>query len=1375
MISSPNNLTLEFPIQLDEFYLDLQEDGRKISILDKAKVQARPFPGLRPFKTSEFQLFKGRDGQAEELIKRLRKNHFLAVIGSSGTGKSSLVRAGLIPQLFGGYLPEAGNKWNIAVCRPGKDPVENLAIALSGIKDQTQDKAHIFENYQSIAPLLESSIYGILETDELLNSDRPADSRQNLLIIIDQFEELFRFDRKDLGKSNIENHFVNLLLKASRNSNSSVYVIITMRSEFLGDCVKFRGLPEAINEGQYLVPQLSRNQLKEVIEGPINLAGRKIAPGLVELLVNEIEESKLKENLDQLPILQHALMRTYQEAVSEGPDTVIEYRHYAKIGEMEKALANHAESKFSQLAEGNSDVYSKKQEIAKIIFQALTDATADQKGGRRPTELKNIYSIAASIRAGEKEVDEVVNHFRDVDTSFIMPPMNPELRNTGLYPDLMMDISHESLMRNWERLNKWLGEEVRLAKLYSTLNERRELHENDSSELVRGALLKELTDWRASYANNITWTKRYHHLPKQVRDISIHEDLYRRNLAFLELSEKTAVEARHAEQRKLKAEIESAQKEEFRRKVIWFFAASTVLSLSLGLWAFTERGNAKKSAAYAHAQAVLARQQESRALESEKVSLEQSRLARESEQDAMEQRDSVVLFATKIQALKVLAERSRQEALNQSKLANIQKEEALLQSHKRELQLVKSEVQKENFYSSNLLDPDFKEDIVHALFTTSLSTPDKIALEKYIDIDLLHDINDAVAARERILTEPIVGLRKAAEVWRHVKDSSSDHPQKEIIQNILLDIFRRNIFFTQEIKPGSSLPSRIAIAKNKSRFAIDNLNAITLGNYSNDSLKIDHRFTNRLFDDSVNNYYSRSVVVTLTFSDTNKILSLQNNGRIIEWADKVKTEIGSIPGVNNAILADFSPDANYVVVASKEENSMKVWNLPQGGNGLPVLSFNDTTAANRFIKQVRFSPNSRRVIKLYNNGRMEVWSVPDRKRLSQFDSYKYITAANFTPDGKYLVAAASTNSISLFDSSGRELNSTYLPSLIKGNSDYTFSVITDLALREGWKEMMISQQGGDVFVASRPDGDSLLQLTAAGTRPQYSINIKKLNGAVGGIRTAVFLNQSNMVTISGNGSLHYWDSKKKFESVNDAFASVAKLVAKNYSERLQDGEITFDDVKKDSNKNNIRNAALYYYGGIYNTDSLTQARNINQSLYLYEKLSESDQGTQKSDDLDKITRLLERSNNIERSDPKGNARSILRRLEKIVPIREEQRRTDSLNTVLARNLANNYNDLAYYNLFAADFENAILYAKKGLNVDSGHIIIYTNLALAYLLSGREQLAESIYRKYKDGEITSISKTFKAGFIEDFDDFTKAGIIKPNDKRVLRIRKMLAEE
>ena len=383
--------------------------------------------------------------------------------------------------------------------------------------------------------MLSNSIYGLLDVKELLDANTTANkaeqSPSNLLIIIDQFEELFRFNRKDLGKENIENQFVNLLLKSALDPGNAVYVIITMRSEFLGDCVKYRGLPEVINEGQYLVPQLKRNELKEVIEKPIHLAGKKIAPSLVELLVNEIEESKLKENLDQLPILQHALMRTYNEAMLHGPDTEISYEHYKKIGEMEKALANHVETKFNELADADSHEksLSKKQQLAKIILQSLTELSSGQKSGRRPIELKSIYAIATAINATEKEVNEVVNHFRDNDTSFIMPPIN-----TILYPNLIIDISHESLMRNWEQLTIWMNEEMKYGNLYKQLNERRELHDNDPQEWLRGILLKELVGWKESYANNKSWAVRYAPINKKTNDPTQIESLYNTNLAFLD-------------------------------------------------------------------------------------------------------------------------------------------------------------------------------------------------------------------------------------------------------------------------------------------------------------------------------------------------------------------------------------------------------------------------------------------------------------------------------------------------------------------------------------------------------------------------------------------------------------------------------------------------------------------------------------------------------------------------------------------------------------------------------------------------------------------------------------------------------------------------
>lgn len=578
-MSDPKGTNEEFPYQIDEFYLDLQNDGSSIAILDQAEIVKMPFPGLRPFKTSEFQLFKGRGDQAEELIKRLQRNKVLAVIGSSGTGKSSLVRAGLIPQLLGGYLHEAGNKWNIAICRPGKNPIENLTIALSSVKSKSKDKNDIISDFKLIEPILTNSVYGILDVNELLNSGKSSEEKHNLLIIVDQFEELFRFQRKDLDKGNIESHFVNLLLKAALNPSGSVYVIITMRSEFLGDCVKFRGLPEAINEGQYLVPQLSRNQLKEAIQGPIRLAGKKIEAGLVELLINEIDENKLKENLDQLPILQHALMRSYNQAMLEGDETEICLKHYEHIGTMKKALANHAEAKYDAL--GNKDdpsgKPSKKQEIAKIVFQALTDTSTDQKGGRRPIELAAIYAVAASLNATHKEVDEVINHFRETETSFIMPPIN-----TTLHPGLILDISHESLMRNWERLNDWMDEEAKNGRLYKMLSERRILNEQGggNDQLLRGILLAEMLNWE-KFSHNSAWAARYHTKADLIND-ETDEDIFTKNLNFLHTSNEEAIRIKNLEKKNLLNKIKLT-------------TTALIISAALLIWAVINSAKANHS------------------------------------------------------------------------------------------------------------------------------------------------------------------------------------------------------------------------------------------------------------------------------------------------------------------------------------------------------------------------------------------------------------------------------------------------------------------------------------------------------------------------------------------------------------------------------------------------------------------------------------------------------------------------------------------------------------------------------------------------------------------------------------------------------------
>ena len=266
---------------------------------------ANPFPGLRPFDLDEEHLFFGREGQADALLARLNQTGFLAVVGASGSGKSSLVRAGLLPSLYSGFLSQASSRWRVALMRPGTAPIRNLAAALNQPEVFGPDPDDADRDLYG--QLTETTLRrGDLGLAEVAKQSRMA-ARESLLVVVDQFEELFRFKRM-AGTVAAENEaaaFVKLLLAAVRQPEAPVYMVLTMRSDFLGDCAQFRDLPEAINDSQYLIPRMTRDQRRSAIEGPVAVGGARIMPRLVNRLLND-----MGDNPDQLPILQHALMRT---------------------------------------------------------------------------------------------------------------------------------------------------------------------------------------------------------------------------------------------------------------------------------------------------------------------------------------------------------------------------------------------------------------------------------------------------------------------------------------------------------------------------------------------------------------------------------------------------------------------------------------------------------------------------------------------------------------------------------------------------------------------------------------------------------------------------------------------------------------------------------------------------------------------------------------------------------------------------------------------------------------------------------------------------------------------------------------------------------
>ena len=239
-----------------------------------------PYPGLRPFRREESDLFFGREGRLDEMVDRLAATRFLAVLGASGSGKSSLVITGLLDALEIGLCAGAGSRWRIAYMRPGSRPVENLARALLCPADDEPPISNL--DVELLSSYLRRGPRSIAEWCD----DGNLGEGSNLLILVDQFEELFRYG--DYAGREEAEQFVGLLLESARSRHGTPHITITMRSEYLGACTLIPGLAEQINEGLYLVPRMTREEVRQAIEGPAGVCGFSIEPALVNRLLNDL-------------------------------------------------------------------------------------------------------------------------------------------------------------------------------------------------------------------------------------------------------------------------------------------------------------------------------------------------------------------------------------------------------------------------------------------------------------------------------------------------------------------------------------------------------------------------------------------------------------------------------------------------------------------------------------------------------------------------------------------------------------------------------------------------------------------------------------------------------------------------------------------------------------------------------------------------------------------------------------------------------------------------------------------------------------------------------------------------------------------------------
>ncbi|HCW05995.1 MAG TPA: hypothetical protein DGG95_01375, partial [Cytophagales bacterium] len=516
-----------------------------------------PYAGLRSFTEEESLYFKGRDYQIEQISELLEKNKFLMVTGASGEGKSSLIYAGLIPNTRAGFFKAQYTNWVIADFRPERSPLANMASAMSTVLNAEKETiaTELKRGFSSLVDLYTNSEYWIDEKDSNWNSLTDTQKREkkrkaaNLLVIIDQFEEFFTNPENFSNESPSQDSqvVVNLALETARiavKRNLPIYIVFTMRSDFIGQCVAFRGLPEYIGFSQFFVPRLKRKDFKQVIEEPAILSGNRISQRLIERLVYDIAEG-----VDQLPVLQHALSQIWL-AAKHGTQEM-DLIHYAMVGGMpadelpdedqitfenwfktlpdfkkkffeETGLHKIIEFHANTLYESAWEYYSKAnpshpitiKKCKRIIALAFTCLTKidNSRAVRNRMTLQEITNIINDPEVSVEMVGHVLTIFREEGNSFIRPYKTQDPSTHTLSADAVLDITHEALIRNWNKLNTWAQKEF---EYYSTwLDFKKQLHRWIESGKSRGYLLPigPLTyfeKWFDECKPNVGWISRY--------------------------------------------------------------------------------------------------------------------------------------------------------------------------------------------------------------------------------------------------------------------------------------------------------------------------------------------------------------------------------------------------------------------------------------------------------------------------------------------------------------------------------------------------------------------------------------------------------------------------------------------------------------------------------------------------------------------------------------------------------------------------------------------------------------------------------------------------------------------------------------------------
>lgn len=500
----------------------------------------RPYPGLRPFRTAEWPIFFGRERMTDEVMSRLVRQRMIFLHGDSGSGKSSLLRAGVLARLEQGEL---GEGWHTAACLPREAPLWNMAVALALLAGDGEDEASVLDWRRAL-----NSGAGAAEAVGVLREARGAGPG---CLLLDQFEELFQHARL-YGRDEAV-----LLTQALTSLHDAppagLYIAVTMRSEFLGACARFSGFAELVNATQYLLPRMGHEDMLRAIREPALLYDGQVSRELAERLIADTGG-----NQDQLPLIQHGLMRLYlRQPRAAGAPWQLGIADYPAERGLAGMLSDHADEVARRVTAALGPGYER---LVEDMFRALTEVNADGQAIRRP---QTLAQLARVIGVSPEVLDRAIEAFGAEGVSFLSVSEGKDSARGRL-----VDICHEALIRSWKDLGDledgWLIREFRNGLVWRAMLVQADSFERDPRNVLSPVTTGERQAWLTR--RNEAWAERYGGGWLRVQSL-IDASVAERERGEREQLERDRLEAERAEQALCeRARVEREQLESQRRE-----------------------------------------------------------------------------------------------------------------------------------------------------------------------------------------------------------------------------------------------------------------------------------------------------------------------------------------------------------------------------------------------------------------------------------------------------------------------------------------------------------------------------------------------------------------------------------------------------------------------------------------------------------------------------------------------------------------------------------------------------------------------------------------------------------------------------------------